>query len=575
MADQDARIAALEARLARLEALLAGSVRAATTEVPAAAMPGPGPAIPSSQAASPAAAAPIPKIAAKPGPSAGSDASLVGNVLGWGGALALVLAASYLIRLAIDSGWLTPIRQVCFAAIFGLLLVAAGFVLRRRYRDYAGLLPAAGIAVLFLAVYGGHLYHHVIALKEAGVAVMLVCAVSLWLCRAFESDLYALFAVVGSYSAPFLLMAGSGTSLTDLAVYFSAWGVVFSVFAIWHRRRLVYLLALYLALIGFDFAARGRATEAWTMVMAFQGAQFVIFGIATAWFTVRNDAPLGKHEAMAHLPPLVLFYFLQYSLLDRHLPVWAPWIATASLAAMAALYGGARALLQRPLPGGELLLWSYAALVLFHAGYIESVPREWAPWFALALVPAMALAATRIVSDDDEPGMGALWPMWLAVGIIFAVNYLRIIFDAELGGVPGRPLLAVAYALLLYAGYWFFCRRDEEGGNRSDTVRVLLLYTGHLSAMAAALRLLNDPIVESAAWGLLAIACLVLSLQSRDKLLGQSSLALFAATAGKVLLYDLAGASPVARIIGLVVLGVTFYAGGLLYQRLLKNASTD
>jgi len=33
--------------------------------------------------------------------------------------------------------------------------------------------------------------------------------------------------------------------------------------------------------------------------------------------------------------------------------------------------------------------------------------------------------------------------------------------------------------------------------------------------------------------------------------------------------YDLGGASPLTRIVSLVVLGVTFYAGGLLYQRML------
>jgi len=58
----------------------------------------------------------------------------------------------------------------------------------------------------------------------------------------------------------------------------------------------------------------------------------------------------------------------------------------------------------------------------------------------------------------------------------------------------------------------------------------------------------------------------------KDKLLGQSSLAVFGATAVKVLLSDLSGASTIARIIGLVVIGVIFYAGGMLYQRqLAKN----
>jgi uncharacterized membrane protein len=43
----------------------------------------------------------------------------------------------------------------------------------------------------------------------------------------------------------------------------------------------------------------------------------------------------------------------------------------------------------------------------------------------------------------------------------------------------------------------------------------------------------------------------------------------FAAAAAKVLLYDLGGASPLARIVSLFILGIIFYLGGLLYQRML------
>ena len=545
------RIDAIEERLAGVEAHLLRQVSpvpqaSATTR-------------PQPPASAPAGRAPLRTV---PPAQPREEAQLIGNILGWGGAIALLLAASYLIRLAIDSGWLTPIRQTAFAAVFGLLLIAFGFVLRRNDRDYAGLLPATGVAVLFLTIYGGHLYHHIIGVREAGAAVIIVCVASLWLCRAFESDLFALFAVAGSYFAPFLLRGAAG-SLADVAIYYSAWGVVFSVFAVWHGRRLIYLLALYLALIGFDVIWRGQGTDQWLAVLAFQTAQFAIFGIATAVFSVRNNSPLAQQDALGHLPPLLLFYFLQYSLLVQHLPELAPWIAVGSLAALAAIYGIARYTLQEPLPGGEFLLWCYTSLVLFHAGYIESVPHEWGPWVAFVLVP---LAAT--VSIREEDGFGSRWPIWVAMGIIFAVNYLRILFNTDIHAVPAKQLLPVAYALLLYLAYWFCRQKDLLGG-----ANMLLLSLGHLSAMAAALRLLHEPIIESVVWGVLAIGCLGLSLLVKDKLLGQSSLAVFGATAVKVLLSDLSGASTIARIIGLVVIGATFYIGGMLYQRLLaKNA---
>jgi len=509
-----------------------------------------------------AAAVPSDRVIARPTPAVQplKESKLIGNILGWGGAIALLLAASYLIRLAVDSGWLTPLRQVAFAAVFGLLLIASGFVLKRNDREYAGLLPATGVAVLFLTIYGGHLFHHLIGAQAAVAAVIIVCGASLWLCKAFESDLFALFAVAGSYFAPFLLKGVVG-SLTDVAIYYSAWGVVFSVFAVWHGRRLIYLLALYLALIGFDMLWRGRGIDPWLAGLAFQTAQFAIFGIATAVFSVRHSSPLNQQDALGHLPPLLLFYFLQYSLLARHIPELAPWIAVGSLAALAAIYGIARYALREPLPGGEFLLWCYTALVLFHAGYIESVPHAWGPWVGFLIVPVVAAASIR-----NEDGFGARWPIWVAVGIIFAVNYLRIIFDTDIQAVPAKQLLAVAYAFLLYLGYWFCRQKDLLGG-----ANMLLLMLGHICAMAAALRLLNVPIIESVAWGVLAVACLGLSLYVKDKQLGQSSLAVFGATAVKVLLSDLSGASTIARIIGLIVIGATFYAGGLLYQRLLAK----
>ena len=77
----------------------------------------------------PAAPAPAPR-AARPA----DGTSLATSILGWGGALALVLAASYLVRLAIDAGWLTPMRQVALAGMAGLGLIGAGFWLRRADR---------------------------------------------------------------------------------------------------------------------------------------------------------------------------------------------------------------------------------------------------------------------------------------------------------------------------------------------------------------------------------------------------------------------------------------------------------
>ena len=123
-------------------------------------------------------------------------------MLGWGGAAALVLAASYIVRLAIASGWLTPERQIGLAVLFALAMIGIGLWLRHSEssaagKDYAGLLPAGGVAILFIATYAAHLYYGLIGAPVALAGVTLTCLLSLWLCHVFQSTLYAFFAVAG------------------------------------------------------------------------------------------------------------------------------------------------------------------------------------------------------------------------------------------------------------------------------------------------------------------------------------------------------------------------------------------
>ena len=484
--------------------------------------------------------------------------SSITTLLGWSGAAALVMAAVYLIRLALDSGWLTPERQVGLALVGGLTLIGTGLALRHANRQYASLLPAGGIVTLFLAVYGAHMFYGLISPQAATAGVAIVCALSLWLCRVFASELYALFAVVGSYAAPFLI-ENVLVDVTDLAIYFSAWSVIFSIYAIWTGRRLVYLLALYFALIGFDVIQRDAMHEEWVAALVFQTVQFVVFAMAAALFSIRRDEPMTKEVATAHLPALLIFYFLQYALLAAHLPTFAPWIALATAGVVALLYFVSQHLLRKPLPGGHFLLSAYVALVLFHAGYLESVPDEWAPWVAFLLVPAVAWFSTTRTQS-----LG--WPVWLGVGIIGTVNYLRIVTDTYTTGVPGGDALPILYALECYAAYWFVQQRHTL-----QNLYIPLLYAGHICAMAAAVHLLDDRLSTSLAWGILATGCLLLAIRRRDRILGQSSLLIFAASAGKVLIYDLHQAAPLIRIGILLVLGLSLYVGGWLYQRLLAS----
>ncbi|MCH8993067.1 MAG: DUF2339 domain-containing protein [Acidobacteria bacterium] len=119
------------------------------------------------------------------------------------------------------------------------------------------------------------------------------------------------------------------------------------------------------------------------------------------------------------------------------------------------------------------------------------------------------------------------------------------------------------YAATLYVAYWFVRIPKQE-----SVVANAALYLAHLNVLAGAVHLSDSRLVVSLAWGVLAVATLVISMMTKDRRLGQSALLVFSAFAAKVLLFDLSGASPLVRIGCLAVLGVTMYVGGMLYQRI-------
>lgn len=129
MADEIlARLNSIEQRLLRLEAAAFRPDLAPST--PARVAPiGPAPA-PAAAARRESAGVPLPQRPAsteRPIEPAGTESTTITSVLGWAGAVAFVLAAAYLIRAAIDAGWLTPSVQIAGAALFGVALIAVAW----------------------------------------------------------------------------------------------------------------------------------------------------------------------------------------------------------------------------------------------------------------------------------------------------------------------------------------------------------------------------------------------------------------------------------------------------------------
>jgi hypothetical protein len=430
-----------------------------------------------------------------------------------------------------------------------------------RDRLYAAYLPAVGVGILYLTVYAGHLLYELIPTTVAFVAIGGISLLAIWLGRHFENSVYTVIAAVGVYLTPLLIRVEQADLIT-IVIYFSAWSLLFSFLALQEGRRLTYLVALYLALLCFDATWRLAGSEQWAIAATYQLAQFLIFVITAAVFSVRHQRPMQDSDAVSHGLPLLYFYAIEYALLRQHAPEIVAPAGLASVVVVVVAYWIARSRIadETGRSGAAGLVSTYGSLVTAHMVYGELLPERYFAWGAL-LLPVLIGVIGRI-SGWSAAIRG---PILFVSGLVFVSGFLQAIVAGP--AKSGNPTaLLLLYAAALYASY-FLLRQDAGPRGLSPIV----LYLGHLAAMVASLRWFDSGLAISATWAVLAVALLFLALQLKDRHIGQSSLFIFTASALKVLLFDLADSGSTVRILSLIILGASLYAGGWLYQGLAAH----
>ncbi|MGB3615996.1 MAG: DUF2339 domain-containing protein, partial [Elainellaceae cyanobacterium] len=464
-----------------------------------------------------------------------------------------------------DSGWLTPWRQIGIALVAGVVAIAIGLRLARDRRDYAAFLPAVGVVILYVATYTAHAYYQLVSIGAVLFGIVAITALALWLHSKYRQTVYALFAIVGAYSFPLFVRSSSG-DIFDVLIYYLVWSLLFCYFSVREARRLIYIVALYFAIVGFDVAWRlSASSDLWGQAATYQFLQFLIFLATAVYYSIRHRQSMRQGEAIAHGGALFYFYGMEYLLLSTHIPQFAPYIALLSSALVyAAFWVAQRRLSDRPLSASGVLVSAYCSLVTVHVVFFALLPEAYFAW--AALVSPAVLWAMRSRFDHNEK---AFWPILLSVVFVFVAGFLQLLANGtDVVTVPWGNAALFAYAAVLYVGYELLSRRETEADMALERP---LLYLGHSAFMVATVKALDSGLLISLVWGLFAVSLLTIAVSRRDKLVGQSSLVIFGASGLKVLLYDLEGSPSLVRVGTLLILGVSLYAGGWLYQRIVGS----
>lgn len=483
------------------------------------------------------------------------------NWLGYAAIICFVLAAGFIIKLSIDSGWLTPLRQVALSALLGGSMIAAGLKFMKTDREYASLLPSGGVIILYLTSFAAYRYYNLVSFETAIFFTTLVSALCISLYAKIRHDIYAITACIGTYISPIILDLHADSDFT--LYYFLVCSLAFATISIFLQSRLIILVAAYLAivittLIGLDI----HQNELVSIVLAFQ---FLIFTFSTFFYSKRNGKPLTSFEAWSFSPVLLVFYTAEYKFIEQVNPIMAPWMSIWFGGVLLGLYLAAKKLFPQSLASQGLII-SFVTLVFFHAGYLELLPDAMHPWLLAAIPLAAALLPKKFIGSMGQKFDSVYFLPLLAIGLIVPIEYLSLMVHLLSPSYasfvwPALATVATIWLLLILKADMIRNKVEIYGG---------LLASAHVLAIVGLYRLGVDTgsLAVSALWLFYAAGIMVFAATKKDEIMAKSALFVLAFAAGKALLYDASSAPTVVRIFCLLLTGAVLYGCGFLLRKI-------
>jgi len=484
-----------------------------------------------------------------------------GNWLGIVAVICFVLAAGFIIKLSIQSGWLTPQKQLVFATLFGLALISTGIKLFEYDLAYASMLPAAGAIILYISVLGAYGYYHLITFQTAIVMTSLISAFCIWLYIKINHDLYAIIAALGAFLSPLLLEFDANAIFA--LYYYIICSLTFATLSIWVQSRTLTLISSYLAISVTSYI--GFQLNQDILIAIVLALYYLIFSIGTYFHTQLTQKQLTEKEAWSFFPVLLIFYAMEYYFINRIQPALAPWISLGFASLLVVLYLSAKTWFPGRLHSSRIIIITFSTIVCFHSIYLELLPAFIRPWLFVIIILGFSL-----YKKIEHPKFTRtfLFPL-IALLIVLGIEYINIL--NHLAGSFSLPWLLVGIAS--FASVWLVLRVHlDDFMMKDEYTYYFALGTAHLLGVAWLYQLTNPygSLAVSASWLFYAVCVIGFAFMHKDKIMAKSTLMILTFATVKALFYDASSTPTIVRILCLMLTGVVLYGSGFLIRKMAR-----
>ena len=132
------------------------------------------------------------------------------NLISKIGIAILVLAIGYFVKYAIDKNWIGPAGRVAVGILCGAILVSLAHKFRNIYKGFSSVLAGGGLAVFYYSIYLAYEQFHLFSQPVAFAIMLVITVFAVVLSLLYNRQELAIIAMIGGFSAPFLVSDGSG-----------------------------------------------------------------------------------------------------------------------------------------------------------------------------------------------------------------------------------------------------------------------------------------------------------------------------------------------------------------------------
>jgi Predicted membrane protein (DUF2339) len=203
------------------------------------------------------------------------------------GVVLLLVGVSFLVRMGVEQGWLTPAVRVTGGVVIGVALCAFGLRARTSRPAYSQLLVGGGVVAFYVSAFGAWSVWHLVPYEAAFAFCVLTTAFAFAAAVRLSADWLALLGVVGGYATPFMLFFpySDVPALVAYSLLLLGGYLMVYVFRGWRSVYGSAVLGVWTILAVSDLGARTYITSI-EGVLPIDAAWSVSTGALVAWLTI-------------------------------------------------------------------------------------------------------------------------------------------------------------------------------------------------------------------------------------------------------------------------------------------------